>query len=495
MNFSLISLEIAVVILALGVLLGDLWTPAQHKRKLGYAAAAGLLLIFIFSIFARKELFPSGGTEILADYAFGKMFVVDGLATFFKQFFILAALFVIIMAAEFADRIKTGIAEFYSLILMALAGMLFASSANDFVLVFVALELITITFYILNSFQRNRISSLEAGIKYLILGAVSTAFFVFGLAFVFGISGTTNFSELHSLLSTNPVLGTQPLFLAGLFFIFVGLAFKLAAFPMQVWAPDVYQGSPAPATAFLAVGSKAAGIVLLLRVLFIAVPQVALEWTNLLIGIAAITILYGNLCAIPQRNLKRLMGYSSIANAGYLLLGFAALTRTGSSAVLYYLAGYLFTVIAAFTVIVLVTRQQDSDDITVLAGLGRRSPFLAAALTLAMVSLAGIPPLAGFFGKFLLLKAVVEQGASNTAYYVLVGVAIAGVVMSLYYYFGVIRAIYWSRDPNDLSPIAISIPTRLSLGVCMAGMLYLGVNPEPAIQLTKAAVKVLNIGI
>ncbi|MFN7140420.1 MAG: NADH-quinone oxidoreductase subunit N, partial [Limisphaerales bacterium] len=244
---------------------------------------------------------------------------------------------------------------------------------------------------------------------------------------------------------------------------------------------------------FLAVGSKAAGIVLLLRVLFIAVPQVAAQWTNLLIVIAAITILYGNLCALPQRNLKRLMGYSSIANAGYLLLGFAALTKTGSSAVLYYLAGYLFTVIAAFTVIVLVTRGQETDDISVLAGLGRRSPFLAASLTLAMVSLAGIPPLAGFFGKFLLLKAAIEQGASNTGYYVLVAIAIAGVVMSLYYYFGVIRAIYWSRDAKDYSAISISAPVRVSLAVCIVGMLYLGVVPEPAIRLTQAAVRVLNI--
>ncbi len=493
MNFSLISLEMAVVILALGVLLGDLWTPVEHKRKLGYAAALGLILIFIFSIVARQQLFPSGGTEKLSDDAFGQMFVVDGLATFFKQFFILAAILVIVMATEFADRIQSGISEFYSIILLALVGMLFASSANDFVLVFVALELITVSFYILNSFQRNRLHSLEAGIKYLILGAVSTAFFLFGLAFVFGISGTTNFTDMHRMLNENAGLAGQPLFLVGLLFIFVGLAFKIAAFPLQVWAPDVYQGSPAPATAFLAVGSKAAGIVLLLRVLFIAVPQVALNWGNLLIGIAAITILYGNLCAIPQRNLKRLLGYSSIANAGYLLLGFAALTKVGASAVLYYLAGYLFTVIAAFTVIVLVTRDQESDDITVLAGLSRRSPFLAAGLTLAMVSLAGIPPLAGFFGKFLLLKAVVEQGANNTAYYVLVGVAIVGVIISLYYYFGVIRAIYWSKDANELSPISISMPVRLSLLVCIVGMLYLGLLPERVIKMTEAAVRALSI--
>jgi len=231
----------------------------------------------------------------------------------------------------------------------------------------------------------------------------------------------------------------------------------------------------------------------LLRVLFTAVPQVAVHWDKLLIAIAAITILYGNLCAIPQRNLKRLLGYSSIANAGYLLLGFAALNESGFSAILYYLSGYLFTVLAAFMVIALVTRGRDSDDVTVLAGLNQRSPLLATCLTLAMVSLAGIPPLAGFFGKFLLLKAVVEQGANNSAYYWLVGIALIGVVISFYYYFGVIRAIYWSKEPADLSPIVISIPARAILLVCAAGMLYLGILPDKAVQQTQAAVQVLQI--
>ncbi|MEO6181748.1 MAG: NADH-quinone oxidoreductase subunit N, partial [Verrucomicrobiota bacterium] len=295
------------------------------------------------------------------------------------------------------------------------------------------------------------------------------------------------------LLMRSPEFITQPAFLLGILFVMVGLGFKIAAFPFQIWAPDVYQGSPAPATAFLAVGSKAAGIVLLLRVLFTAVPQVALHWEKLLIAISAITILYGNLCAIPQRNLKRLLGYSSIANAGYLLLGFAALNQSGFSAILYYLSGYLFAVLATFLVIAIVTRGRESDDISVLAGLSQRSPLLATLLTLAMVSLAGIPPLAGFFGKFLLLKAVVEQGANNSAYYWLVGIALVGVVISLYYYFGVIRAIYWSKEPADLSPIPVSIPARIVLLVCAAGMLYLGIFPNKPVEQTQLAVQVLQI--
>ena len=221
-------------------------------------------------------------------------------------------------------------------------------------------------------------------------------------------------------------------------------------------------------------------------------------WANLLIVISGITILYGNLCAIPQRNLKRLLGYSSIAHAGYLLLGVAALaggvhnSTAGGSALLYYLAGYLFTVLGAFTVICLVMRHLENEDISALAGLNQRSPLLAATLSLAMVSLAGIPPLAGFFGKFLLLKAVIEQGATNPGYYCLAFTALAGVVISLYYYFGVIRAIYWSKDAPDLSPIALSAPAKVSIWVCIAGMFWIGLFPSVVLNLATAAAQVLK---
>lgn len=244
---------------------------------------------------------------------------------------------------------------------------------------------------------------------------------------------------------------------------------------------------------FLATGSKAAGIVLLLRVVFGAIQGIALQWSHLIIAVAAITILYGNLCAIPQRNLKRLLGYSSISNAGYLLLGFAAMNAAGASAILYYIAGYVFTVLAAFTVISLVTRQTDSEDISVLSGLNQRAPFLAFIMTLSMVSLAGIPPLAGFFGKFLLLKAVVEKGASDPAYYALVAVTIVGVVISLYYYFGVVQAIYWSKDSGNLPPVPVSISAKAILAICAAGMLYLGLMPEAPIKQTDHVAQLFRI--
>lgn len=488
MNVSLTIHEIAVLVLGLGVLLLDLWTPADRKRLLGYGAAAGVALILAYS-FLRFDL-------RVAESAFGGTYVLDGLALFFKRFFLLAAVFVLWLAIEFADRLGSGIAEFHSLVLFALAGMMFAAAANHFALLFVSLELITVTFYVLTSFQRQRLASLEAGAKYLILGALSTAFTVYGIALVFGAAGTLSFSALAKVSAG---LAGKPLFLLGLLLVLAGLAFKIAAFPLQVWAPDVYQGSPAPATAFLAVGSKAAGFALLLRVLFTAVPAVAAQWTSLLLVISGVTILYGNLCAIPQRNLKRLLGYSSIAHAGYLLLGVAAMAAgiarptDGGAAILYYLCGYLFTVVGAFAVLGFLLRRADLEDITALAGLNRRSPLLAATLTLAMVSLAGVPPLAGFFGKFLLIRAALEQGPAHPGCYWLVAVMLVGVVISLWYYFGVIRAIYWAEAPANPPPIELPLPSRLMLAGCILGMLGLGLAPGPLVRFATAAAGALKL--
>ena len=483
MNALLLSHELGALILGLGLLLVDLWLPASEKRKLGYVAAAGVGAILLFSLF--QFSLSTVGTQ----YAFGQMFVLDPLALFFKRFFLLAALLVLVIATEFADRIEAGLSEYYALLVVALSGMMFAASANDFAQLFVSLELITVTFYVLVSFQRNRVTSLEAGVKYLILGALSSAFMVFGIALVCGLTGKFNFADVAVRTAQ---MTDSKLLLVGLLMVMVGLGFKIAAVPFQMWAPDVYQGSPTPTTALLAIGSKAAGFVLLLRVLFTAVPAITTQWATLLMLVAGATILYGNLCAIPQRNLKRLLGYSSIAQAGYLLLGVAALNDAGRSAILFYLAGYLFSVLAAFTVICVVTRKTDNADLSELAGLHQRSPLLAVAMTLAMVSLAGIPPLAGFFGKFLLIKSVLANLPGDSGWLWLTLVALAGVVISLYYYFGVIRAIYWSKDAPDMSPIPLSWPVTTALAACIAGMLYLGIYPATVMGFADAAARVLN---
>ncbi|HXF10740.1 MAG TPA: NADH-quinone oxidoreductase subunit N [Desulfuromonadaceae bacterium] len=481
MNASLTTLEILVLVLGTVLLLADFWMPAERKKYLAYFAAVALggLLLAGFSDSSFCNTF---GT------AFNGSFVQDAFALFFKRFFIVAAILVLFVTAEFSDRISGGIAEFYSLIVFALAGMLFAASANDFAMLFVSIELITVTFYVLTSFQRARLGSLEAGVKYLIIGALSSAFMVFGIALILGTTGKINFTELAQVA---PQFADNKVFLTGVLFLLVGLGFKISIVPFQIWTPDVYQGAPTPTTAFLAVGSKAAGFVLLLRFLFAAIPAIttSTHWVNFLIIISGATILFGNLCAIPQRNLKRLLGYSSIAHAGYLMLGVAAVSAMGQAAILYYLSGYLFTVVAAFLVIALVMRHLENEDISALAGLSQRSPVLAATLTLAMVSLAGVPPLAGFFGKFLLLKAVIQQAQTtgNHGYYCLVFTALAGVLISFYYYFGVIRAIYWSKDAKDLSPIELSGAAKFCIVLCIAGMLWLGIFPNTIVEATRTA--------
>ena len=479
MNLHLIIPEMSVVGLALAILLIDLWTPPASKPRLGYLTAMGLGVILVMTFADSIAGNPMTG--------FGGLLIYDGLAIFFKRFFVGAAILVVLMGVEYSDRIAVGIAEFYVLVLLALAGMMFAASANDFILVFVSLELITVTFYVLVSFQRARLASLEAGVKYLVMGGLSAAFLVFGIALLFAASNSTNFTALNAAAAA---LANNRLFWLGLLLILVGLAFKIAVFPMQMWAPDVYQGAPTPVTAFLAIASKGAGFVLLLRVLFVAVPYVSRRWETLFMIVAALSILYGNLCALPQRSLKRLLGYSSIAHAGYMMLGVAALNSDGSAAVLYYLIGYLFTLGAAFIVICLVCRE--SDDIGTLGGLHQRSPVLAAGLAMAMVSLAGIPPLAGFAGKLLLLLSVVERAGVNHAYYWLAIVAVIGVVISLAYYFGVVRAIYWSPPPADTAPIRLSPTMQVSLAVCMGGMLYLGLFPDAVVQAASEAVKALR---
>jgi NADH-quinone oxidoreductase subunit N len=469
-----------VIGLGLVLMLADVFVPVERRRWIGYAAIAALSFLLAVSF----------GNPALVGSAFHNSFVNDGLALYFKSFFLVAAILVLFIAIEFADRLVAA-AEYYSLIVFALAGMLFAASANDFAMLFVSIELITVTFYVLVSFQRNRLASLEAGVKYLILGALSSSFMIFGIALIWGTTGKLNFTELAAVA---PQFVDSKVFLLGVLLVLVGLGFKIAAFPFQIWAPDVYQGAPTPTTAFLAVGSKAAGFVLLLRVLFTAVPAVTAHWADFLIVMASLTILYGNLCALPQRNLKRLMGYSSISHAGYLLLGVAALNASGHSAILYYLAGYLFSVLGSFLVVSLVLRHLDTEDISGLAGLYQRSPLLAATMTISMVSLAGIPPLAGFFGKFLLIKSVVEaaQTSGNHGYYCLIFVALAGVVISLYYYFNVIKAIFWSHEVKDLSPLELSAPAMVTAWICIVGIFWIGMFPSALLDLANAAATVLN---
>jgi len=485
------QLECLLALWGIVILLVDAFSPVPNKRTLGYMAAGFVVVALLYSFILR----PLDGTFFHGMYRF------DAFALYFKRLFLLALAGVLVMAAEFSPLIESGhaggvagVAEFYALLMFCATGMLLIASVNDFILLFVSLELVTITFYVLASYLRRQVQSLEAGTKYLILGALSSGFTVYGIAYIFGTTGTTNFTTLNAQLAT---LNAPPstAFTFGMLLVLTGLGFKIASVPFQIWVPDVYQGAPTPVTAFLAVGSKAAGFALLLRVLFAGLLPVQGSWAALLLVLASATLLYGNLGAIPQRNIKRLLGYSSIGHAGYMLMGVAAVNALGAGAVLFYLGQYAFTTLCAFLAIVAVTNATGSDEISSFSGLGKRSPILGLALFLAMMSLAGVPPLSGFFGKFQLFAAVIERAQTDWHYYVLAGIGAAAVIISLYFYLGVAKAIYIqeAEDPANAGPIPVTKPMRAALYVCMVAIIGLGIFQRPLVESAVKAAKIFQL--
>src|SRR5262249_3620057 len=334
-----------------------------------------------------------------------------------------------------------GLGEFFTIPIFTCAGLMWMASAIDFVMIFVSLELVTISFYVLVSYTRRNPTTLEAGVKYIVISALSTDFLVYGITWIFGVTGETNLQALASWVTTHAENRVPVLF--GVALVLVALGFKIAAVPFQIWVPDVYQGAPTPITAFLSVGSKAAGFVVLLRVLtpFLALPQVG----RLLVIVAALTLIYGNFAALPQSNLKRLLAYSSIAHAGYLLIGVAAVA---GSAVAYYLVAYLLMTLLSFAVLV-VMGNHGGEQIEDYFGLAKRSPFLAFALLIGMISLAGVPFTAGFLGKFFIFDAAIQQHQTGL---VVIGVVTVG--CGFYYYLKVIRAMYWAPSATaDKIPV------------------------------------------
>lgn len=449
----------------------DLAWKEERSTLLGVVAALGLLPLLLILGWQ----IGLGDHELL-----GGMYRLDLLALFFKGIFTAAAIGVLLMTREMDKTIPRGHGEFTLLILAATFGMFLAASSANFVILFVALELISITFYVLTAYLQNNLNSLEAGMKYLVLGSLASGILLYGIAFIYGSTGSMQLSQIQALYSAGAPLPVPLKF--GLFLVIAGLLFKAAAVPFHLWAPDVYQGAPTPVTAFLSVGSKSAGFLVIFRVVQELFIGQAAQWAPLLVWVAGLTILYGNLGAIPQRNIKRLLGYSSIGHAGYLLIGIAVASQLGSTAVNFYLASYLFTNLAVFLVIAAFSRAVESDEIRSYAGLSRRSPFLAAAMFIALLSLAGVPPLTGFFGKFLLLMGAVAKG-----YIALALVGAAAVVVSLYYYLQIVYTMYADK-PEDPSPITVSLPVRLALWVCLAAMLGLGIWQGPLLQLSFAAI-------
>jgi NADH-quinone oxidoreductase subunit N len=465
-------LEIAVLVLGMVILMVEAFAAKIDKRILAFAGIGGLAIIFLASFFVAPFPSPNQAT------GFWSFYTADRLSIFFKQFALLTTILVLVMMIDYIPVVRRsfpgsqdGLGEFFAVPIFTCAGLMYLVSAIDFVFIFVALELVTISFYVLVSFTRRNPVTLEAGTKYLVLSALSTAFLVYGIAWIFGVTGQTNLHRLTQALA-NPVTDRSAALL-GMVFVLVALGFKIAAVPFQIWVPDVYQGAPTPVTAYLSVASKAAGFVVLLRVL---VPFLTLPQTQRLIAlIALLTLIYGNLAALPQANLKRLLAYSSIAHAGYLLIGVVCFDVR---AVTFYLAAYLLMTILSFTVLVIVA-QQTGDEISDFDGLAKRSPFLAFAMLIGMISLAGVPFTAGFLGKFFIFYAAISQ---RQIILVIVGILTVG--CGFYYYLKVVRAMYWqSSEKTDKIPV--NAVSRVAISALIIATLWFGVYPQPILDALK----------
>jgi NADH-quinone oxidoreductase subunit N len=476
-HWNLISLELAITIILVVLVIFDILLPKDTKQDtLGKISFAWL--------FALGGVWLTGHN--VTGSTFSGMFIMDSLAWFFKGFFLLAFFFVLVMTKEYFKDIPARRNEFYLLLWIALLGMCLMASAADFLLLFISMEILTLSLYVMTAYLKSDKHSLEAGLKYLILGSLSSGFMLYGISLLYGATHSTRFDMIQAFVGTHSM---DAMVLLGMVLVFAGVGFKIAAVPFQMWVPDVYQGAPTPVTALLSVGSKAAGFVMLIRLFAGVFAQWHGEWGPVLAVLSAVTMTYGNLVAMFQTNIKRLLGYSSIGHAGYLLMGAATGSILGISAINFYLLGYLFTNLAAFLVIVLFFMAVKSDEIKDYAGLSQRSAFLACVLLLALVSLAGVPPLVGFFGKFTLLMATVNSG-----YVWLALVAAVNIVISLYYYLKVVKTIYVDK-PIDTTPIPVSFQMRLVLGVAVLGIVGIGIVQGPFLNAAIAAVQGMFLGL
>src|SRR5438876_422085 len=467
------ELEIAVLVLGMVILMLEAFATEIDKCFLAFAAITGLAAVLVASFFVAPSVLDQAT-------GFCSFYTADRLSIFFKQFALLTTILVLIMMIDYApvvrrsfpdSKAQAGLGEFFAVPIFTCAGLMYMASAIDFVFIFVSLELVTISFYVLVSFTRRNPATLEAGVKYLVLSALSTAFFVYGITWLFGATGETNLQRITAALTNPSTEHGAALF--GMVLVLVALGFKIAAVPFQIWVPDVYQGAPTPVTAYLSVGSKAAGFVVLLRVLrpFATFPQMQ----RLLVLIALLTLIYGNLAALPQGNLKRLLAYSSIAHTGYLLIGVVCLD---SNAVVFYLVAYLLMTHLSFAVLVIVA-QQTGEQIADFDGLAKRSPFLAFAMLIGMVSLAGVPFTAGFLGKFFIFYAAILQRQIA-----LVVIVVITVRCGFYYYLKVVRAMYW-QPAAKIDNISVSTLSRIAIGALIAATIWLGVYPQPILDALK----------
>ncbi len=448
-------------------------------RPRGSRSPAGWLLIAA----AAAALWSGLATAVPDAALWNGAFTVDALARYFKVLFLVCVIIVALSSlTELRDQPWAG--EFYLCLGGSALGMMLLAGAGELISLFVSLELVSVSLFVMAGLRRGDVRSQEAGLKYLLIGAISTALFLFGASLVYMVCGSTLLKDIAASL---PLHLKDPLLLIGLVLILAAMGFKTAAVPFHMWAPDVYEGGPTPMVAFASVASKATGFVLMIRLLLGPFRAMADDWVPLVSLMAAATLVVGSFLALPQTNIKRMLAYSSIAQAGYLLLGILAGTQRGVSAVLLYLGVYVFTNLGAFLTVVVVTRDTGSEEIADYTGLARRSPLLALSMMISLLSLAGIPPLGGFAGKLFLFASAMEQPGR---FLWLVVLAVLLSIVSLYYYLMVIKQMYIG-EPKSPAPVPLGAAAGVALLLCTLGVLATGIFPGVILEFASGVARTL----
>src|SRR6516164_4599144 len=465
--------ELELAVFGMFLLIFDLMV--KTKRRLGYIALIGVAVSGAFLFQLRNVQY----------FAYGGSLVIDPLATFFKIIFLVAAALVIAISLRYLDIERESHGEYYALILFATMGMMFMAGATDLATLYIGLETMAIATYILVGFLRSNQRSNEASMKYFLLGAFSSAFLLYGMSILYGIAGSTRFDDIAEALSRRPP--TDPISMMAMITLSAGMFFKVAAVPFHQWTPDAYEGAPTSITAFMSVALKVASFAILLRLLLSCIWPLRVQWQLLMIGVAVATMTLGNLAAITQTNIKRFFGYSTISHVGYLLLGVITAAdgnETGLQAVFIYLLVYAFMNLGAFAVII-VMRRKDliGDEIDDLSGLMSRSPGMAIIMLIFLLSLAGIPPTAGFIGKYFIFLSLIE-----THHYVLAVLAVGYAVVALYYYLRIVVAMFMKKA-MDTVPLETGPGLSVALGVSLGVTLLLGIYPQPLIVIAREAIR------
>lgn len=489
-NLTLMAPEICLFLWACLVFTYDIVTKRKSETAVAWLAMAGPVVTGLLAL----------GMFYAGSYGYGKaagtMFQVDPMALFFKVIFLGAAFLAIGSSFGYLkEKIQNHRGEFFGLVLLSTVGMMFLSASNEMISLYIGLELTTIPLFVLAAFFKDDKLSVEAGIKYLIVGAFSSALLLYGLSFLFGLSGSTDLLQMKVNIAITQLKleSIGVILILAILTMLAGLGFKLALPPFHQWAPDVYQGAPTPIAAFLSVGSKAAGLVAFAKIMIYGLSAFyepfmrPNDWGQITALLAAAAMIVGNVVAVRQTNFKRMLAYSSIAQAGYIMVGMLAMNQHGLSSVAYYMFAYMFANMGVFAVVAMVENKTGSCEISSYAGLSRTSPFAAVALTIFLLSLIGIPPLAGFMSKYYVFAAAIDMAGASSSYswiYWLVGVGLVTSVVALYYYANVIKQMYFAPEPAPFS-VTVTTPMAIVITAGLAGVILFGLFPESVLAFAR----------